>query len=233
LRAVINSIRNDRVRGVRLLDENPCEVISDKRLMQVLEPRVRYLSLTERRRVVKLLEEALHPEYTGKVTADDCDFLWLLMVTGLRIEEARNLLWRDVDFNEKIFTVKDTKNKRDHTLPMTKSVEKLFTRRRAAQGSSQKFAFPSPTTNTKPSSMSRTFDRVNAESGVTFAAHDLRRTFATIASELGHDPTRIGGVLNHKKKGVTQGYIQTTVEMLRGTLEDVESVLLEDFGVQN
>lgn len=232
LRSVLNSIRNDRIDGVKILEENPCDVISDKRLHQVLEPRDRYLNLSERRAVVEVMEIVKHPEYKGKLTASDVDFVWLIMVTGLRLEEARNLMWANIDFIARTFTVKDTKNKRNHTLPMTRSVEGMLSVRRSTSQPGEKYVFPSSLHKDKPSSMSRTFDRINEESGVRFSAHDLRRTIATIAAELGHDLTRISGVLNHKKRGVTQGYIQTTVEMLRGTLEDVEVVLLEDFESQ-
>lgn len=46
--------------------------------------------------------------------------------------------------------------------------------------------------------MSRTFERVVEESGVQFTAHDLCRTVATVASELGYDLERISGVLKLK-----------------------------------
>jgi cell division FtsZ-interacting protein ZapD len=64
LRSVLNSIRNDRIDGVKILEENPCDVISDKRLHQVLEPRDRYLNLSERRSVVEVMEIVKHPEYS-------------------------------------------------------------------------------------------------------------------------------------------------------------------------
>jgi len=40
---------------------------------------------------------------------------------------------------------------------------------------------------------------------------------------------RIGEALNHSKQGVTAGYIQSTLDSLRTTLETVEKLLLGDF----
>lgn len=81
--------------------------------------------------------------------------------------------------------------------------------------------------------MSRTFERVVEESGVQFTAHDLCRTVATVASELGYDLERISAVLNHAKIGVTAGYIQTTVESLRTTLTSIEDMVLRSFDVED
>ena len=57
----------------------------------------------------------------------------------------------------------------------------------------------------------------------------LRRTFATVAAEMGIDVYRIGATLNHSKQGVTAGYIQTTVTMLKETLEAIEIAILKPY----
>jgi site-specific recombinase XerD len=44
------------------------------------------------------------------------------------------------------------------------------------------------------------FLRASAEVEFDFSAHDLRRTIATVTSELGYDLNSIGMLLNHAKK---------------------------------
>src|SRR5256885_8699905 len=42
-----------------------------------------------------------------------CDYLELVLFTGLRRNEAAALRWANVDFKDKLLTVKETKNDRD------------------------------------------------------------------------------------------------------------------------
>ena len=74
--------------------------------------------------------------------------------------------------------------------------------------------------------MSRVFDRVTSEVGFNFSAHDLRRTAATTASDLGFDIAKIGALLNHKKQNVTLGYIQSTIDAQRVILQAIEDAML-------
>lgn len=227
LTAIFNSFMDDSVGGKPLLDNNPCKILKDKKVRKVLRPREKYLTDQELEAVMDAISSVGHPEYKGSVKPEDADFLMLLMFTGLRVDEARCLLWRNVNLKTKLFSVENTKNHKTHTLPMTVSLETLFRRRRKALKLNATYVFPSPSDDGKPASMSRTFDRVCFEAGVNFTPHDLRRTFATVASEMGVDVHRIAATLNHRKQGVTAGYIQTTVTMLRNTLEVIEQSILK------
>ena len=229
LRAVINFVKNDIVGEKPLLTGNPVDVLSDKKVCPSLVPRETYLSESQREELMELLSQASHPDYEGHLTQDDVDFIFLLSLTALRVDEARSILWSDVNFVDNIFEARDTKNKRNHKLPMTRATYGLFQRRNAQRKDGDTFVFSSVIDGTKPSSMSRTFQRLHKEFSHRFTAHDLRCTIATIASEMGHDLVRIGAVLNHKKRGVTARYIQTTKESIKKTLEDIEYEVLRKF----
>lgn len=233
LQAVINSFMDDTVDGEPLLTSNPCKVLKDKKLRVVLRPRESYLDESDRLDLVDLLSRVDHPEYDGVLSKDDRDFLFILLMTGLRFDEARTLRWKNIDLEKGVFRAVDTKNKRDHTLPMTRSTKALFKSRLDSNARESEWVFPSPLGSSRPSSMSRTFERVVEESGIQFTAHDLRRTVATVASELGYDLERVSAVLNHAKIGVTAGYVQTTVESLRTTLTSIEDMVLRSFEVED
>ena len=125
-------------------------------------------------------------------------------------------------FRSETFKVFDTKNHRDHTLPMTENTKLMFERRFKENN---KFVFTSPIDTSRAMTASKTFQRVSKEVGFDFTAHDLRRTVATVASERGYDISSIGAVLNHSKQGVTEGYIQRTIPRLKQILVDIESEL--------
>lgn len=230
---MINSIKNDEIDGKPLLDRNPVEVLKDKKLRKTLKARERYLSDSELDGLVEEFEHVAHPEYKGAVTQDDADFVLLLLLTGLRVEELAQLTWSEVKFHDKIFRAVDTKNHRDHTLPITDSVETILKRRFASKHPNANHVFSSPLKPEKSASMSRTFERVCKSVGFKFLAHDLRRTFATVANEIGIDVNKIGAALNHKKKGVTAGYIQTTAFMLRETFEKIEYIIFRNFEINS
>jgi integrase len=61
--------------------------------------------------------------------------------------------------------------------------------------------------------------------GFEFTAHDLRRTVATVASDLGYDINTIGMVLNHAKGSVTSKYIQSTHKRLKDILINIQNTL--------
>ena len=231
LSAVIRSVMNDEVDGEPLLTRNPVDVLRDKKIRKSLQPRERYLNEDQLDRLFELMTEQSHPEYKGRVTRDDADFIVLLATTGMRLEEIRQIKWADVDFRGDVFRAEDTKNHRTHTLPMTGVTRRIFLRRNAIKPNSAVYVFQSIRDTDQPASMSRTFERVTKELGFEFSPHDLRRTFATIANEMGVDIEKIAAALNHKKRNVTAGYIQTTANMLRDTMETIETVVLRKWEI--
>ena len=230
LTAVFNSFKKDSVGGKLLLpDGNPCDVLADKKVRKVLKPRDFYLRDDAIEALMDALSAVSHKQYAGSATKQDADFMMLLLFTGIRVNEARTLRWSDVNFKSGMFSMEDTKNHSTHTLPMTKSIEAVLKRRLSARVDNAKYVFPARGNRNLPASMSRTFERICRDTGFNFTPHDLRRTFATVASEMGIDVYRIGATLNHSKQGVTAGYIQTTVTMLKETLEAIEIAILKPY----
>jgi integrase len=225
LTSIINSVMDDVVAGKKLLESNPCKILSDKKARKALAPRETYLNHHQRETVFELLSHIRHPEYAGSVKPDASDLVTLLLITGIRFEEALGLRWQDVDFNAHFFTCRDTKNGRNHMVPLTKTTTKLFKRRRAEVGSSP-WVFPSPLNPKKHASASRWVESIVKETGIKFNHHDLRRTFGTVAYDMGVDVLAISKAMNHKKKGVTAGYIQAAAEGLTKTFEAVEEAIL-------
>jgi len=99
LSAVINSVKNDEVNGEPLLARNPVDVLRDKKMRKSLVPRESYLNESQLESLFDLVTQQVHPEYSGNVTRDDIDFVLLLAITGMRLEEVRHIRWSDVDFS--------------------------------------------------------------------------------------------------------------------------------------
>ena len=225
LTAIFNAFVDEDIGNEKLLPKgNPCSVFKAKRVRRTLQPRNRYLN-EQQRNILHDHLASIHLEElkrTFRTTEDDADLIWLIIHTGLRLEEALQLKWNSVDFVNETFTVYDTKNHKDHTLPMTEDTKIMFERRFSNGG---KYVFKSPLGSDKPMTASKTFKRVSKEVGFDFTAHDLRRTVATVAAERGYDVSNIGALLNHSRQGVTEGYIQRTQTRLKQILEDIQEEL--------
>ncbi len=225
LSAIFSSYSQDDAGEEKLLPKgNPCLILKVKKLRKALQPRERFLNDAERDCLYDMLGNASHPDYPGSIKRDDMDLVWLLIHTGLRLDEALDMKWTAVNFTSETFTAFDTKNHRDHELSMTDATKSMFTRRYTTKGKKQ-YVFASPLDVTKPMSASRTFQRLSCEAGFDFTAHDLRRTVATVASQLGYDIDAIGALLNHAKQGVTASYVQRTRTKIKEILEDIQEGL--------
>lgn len=159
------------------------------------------------------------------------DFLLFILHTGLRRSEACGLLWADVDFDRGIFTVRDTKNGSDHTLPFSTYVFNIIRRRQRLSEPGDRYVFTG-TRDRKKLNVSSQHLIVVASSGVEFSLHDLRRTFLTVAESLDLQYELIRSMANHKTQNITERYIIRSPERLKGPMESISQRLLELCGVK-
>lgn len=147
-------------------------------------------------------------ESTLPAARDAADLLELLLYTGLRASEGRELEWAHVDLAEPSLTIPDPKNRNPHTLPIPSQLLPMFKRREAAAMSAYVFPasdlalpFPKPT-------LQKYARLLRDETGVEFIPHDLRRGFATTAESLVSMLT-VKRLLNHRtaEADVTAGYV--------------------------
>jgi integrase len=160
------------------------------------------------------------------------DYLQVLALTGLRRSEAARLTWEDVDLYGRTITVRDTKNRRPHTLPLSNYLVEIFTRRSKAAAPAEVFVFPATRGEGHLVEPRKSIAKVVEESGVTFTPHDLRRTFTTIAESLDLSAYALKMLLNHKTGAdVTRGYIVADVERLREPMQRISDYILKAAGV--
>jgi integrase len=109
------------------------------------------------------------------------DYIKLLLFTGLRRTEAAGLRWDEVDFATRVITLgaKRTKADRKLALPMSSFVRDLLVARRAIGDTG--WVFPANSKSGHLEEPAFAFDEIAAASGIQVSAHDLRRTFITIA----------------------------------------------------
>lgn len=147
------------------------------------------------------------------------DYAELLLRTGLRRSEGASLLWKDVDLSARIFTLRDTKNGTDHTLPMSQQINAIFRRRH--YGSSVGYVFASNSKSGKLEDPRKFLVQVRKRIGQDWTFHDLRRTFTTMAERLDVSHYAIKRLLNHTDSDVTSGYVIYDPERLREPIQRI------------
>ena len=151
------------------------------------------------------------------------DAFTLVLHTGLRSEEAAGLLWENVDLKERIFTVRDTKNGSDLTLPMSGPISEMLERRQALQDGSR-FVFKGQGRGGNVALLSVTLRSIGFE-GLT--VHGLRRTFRSLCESLAVPPATIKCLMNHSlQSDITDSYLEVPVEQLRPWVEKIGTEIL-------
>ncbi|MHB8809590.1 MAG: tyrosine-type recombinase/integrase [Desulfobulbaceae bacterium] len=182
-----------------LIESNPVDILKQKRIDRSLRKRTNYLSAQEAGKLLKITTNSGHP-VDRAVT--------LMLHTGLRKNECLGLKWSDiaeVDGTPSL-VIKETKNGCAHYLPITEQIQAIL---KEMQGVDSPYLFPSPGNPHAPVRDVRDgLVRLSKAVGKDFKCHDLRRTFATRAAEVGIDYLTIKRLLNHKTSDITAQYIQ-------------------------
>lgn len=110
------------------------------------------------------------------------DYLLLILLTGVRRNEAAQLKKEDVNLKAKLLTITDPKNHDPHTLPSTNYLCDLLKRR--IDASPNEYVFPGGGETGYLVEPRKQMAKVIENTGIQFTAHDLRRTFITIAESL-------------------------------------------------
>ncbi len=139
-------------------------------------------------------------------------FYELLLFTGLRKTEALTLEWRNV--HEDHIHLPMTKNGRSFDLPILQLHHEILA---PVRGLGRKWVFPSPKA---PSG------HITGPQRLKWSPHTHRRTFATVAMEVGLLEEIVGRLLNHTPLSITgQRYTKPSLDALRPHMETVCAAL--------
>lgn len=226
LRALFNFAAGqyEDAQGKSLITENPVKRLSQTRAWYRVERRQTFIKNHE-----------LSAWYSGVQKLANTtlrDYLLLLLLTGLRRQEAATLRWEQIDLKAGTLIITNTKNHELHTLPLSDYLYTLLSIRK--QNAVNDYVFPGSGTGGYLIEPRKQMGKVTESSGVHFTIHDLRRTFITAAESLDIPAYALKRLMNHKMQGdVTAGYIVTDVERLRKPMQQITDHFLKAFGAQN
>ena len=195
-------------------------------------PRERVLSTEEAQALVDAIARTEHQRFEA--------LTWLLILTGIRISEARTLRWDDIELLGPAprMSIHRTiaKNKQTHYVALNAGAVLVLNQVQREQGND--FVFPSPQRTNQPYAnqpFKKVWDRVRQEADLwegdkRIRWHDLRRTFLAIGNALNYPLHTLGRLVNQKTLSVTADYAQVAVETTRLATNSISSKILSDFG---
>lgn len=199
--------------------QNPTKRLTSMRTWYTETPKARTIPIDKVGTAINTLIERRRTAY-DLTEATSADYLLFILFTGSRMNEAAGLAWENVDFKKRRFTFIQTKNKRDHTLPMSDVVEALLTLRHSNAQKSP-WVFPGKGASGHIFDAKRLCGVLSKELEIPFSHHDLRRVFATVGKGV-VEGDWVSVLLNHTLATVTgRHYFVPDVEDLREPLQRI------------
>jgi integrase len=196
------------------------------------EKKVRYLSLDERERLFKALDEREERIRTGRDnhnqwsqereysklpdlrTLHFVDHLKPMIIvslnTGIRQGSLFRLLWSDIDFQEGILTVRavNAKNEKTVHIPMNETLRQTLTKwKEQTRGDDDKLVFPSPRNGEVMDNCKSAWARLLKDAEISkFRWHDMRHDFASHLVMNGVDLNTVRELMGHSDLKMTLRY---------------------------
>jgi integrase len=205
------------------------------------EKRKRYLSGDELARLTEALSK--HPDQQA------ANIVRVLLLTGARKREVLSARWDQFDLEAGVWTKpsSETKQKRDHVVPISAPVRQLLAEIRAgAESQAEKkgrplspFVFPGRlgahlqdikedwAALCRSANITTTKKTAKGRNIVTHSAriHDLRHTHASVLASAGFSLPMIGAVLGHSQASSTQRYSHLHLDAQRKAAETAASII--------
>lgn len=168
----------------------------------------------------RVLQESELPQWreaVDKLGQRQRDYLYLVLYTGLRRNEARDLRHMDINLTEGVLSVPETKTGRPHTLPITERMKAIL-ERRCAGLEPEDLLF-------KGVSADHVWEMAMRHGAPRFMLHDLRKMVATVGQKLGLGDAVLRRILNHtapKTDVLNRHYVRLTRANVRGDLDRIQ-----------
>ena len=190
----------------------------------------------------------------GRDSVTIADWLQLSIFFGTRKTELLSLEWDAVDLKNKIIILPETstKSRRTHIIPLTvhvlsilkrrhqENVDRDYFKRDGTQVGKSKWVFQASRKGRINGeighivSPAKSMQQIVESTGISFSAHDLRRTFATLLNEGGASDITIEKALNHAPVSTAaKSYVNNPrILKLRAIFQALEDAILEEAGVK-
>ncbi|MCX6994700.1 MAG: site-specific integrase [Chlamydiae bacterium] len=154
-------------------------------------------------------------------------FFLIAITTGARQGELLNLEWRHVDFNNKLTDLKETKNGRPRSIPLSEpileEIKKLYDKRQPLKP----LVFASRTAFGRIN-IKRPWQTALRKAGIENCHfHDMRHNYAIFAAALGASNIELSTAMGHRTLQMLQRYTHLDVQITKRSSKNISEQILK------
>ncbi|MEW6237547.1 MAG: site-specific integrase [Candidatus Omnitrophota bacterium] len=150
---------------------------------------------------------------------------WLLLLTGLRLNELLSARWADIDLSREEWRIPQTKAGRIHHVPLSAAALDIL--KSIPKCSRNPFVFVGVKEGAHLVNIDKAWRRIKARAGLhDVRIHDLRRTCGSWMASSGVSLPIIGKALNHSNQSTTAVYARLGENPVKGAFEDYGGKIL-------
>lgn len=151
----------------------------------------------------------------------------LALTTGARLGEILGLTWDCVDLQHNCLHLKETKNSRPRSIPLTDSMAQFFQQLQFTRLTHQQFVFPGRKPFQK-TSIRKAWEGACKRAGITnLHFHDSRHFFSTAAAQVAMNTTQLAVATGHKSMQMLLRYTHQDANHTRTLTESVHDKLFK------
>jgi integrase len=188
--------------------------------------RLRFLTREEADKLLAKLKQSSQAQY---------EMAYLSLYTGMRADEIFNLKWKDIDLDNNVIHILETKNTEARTAYITSGIEELLDKKEP--GSPNNYVFPQEyrhgkkiiiRSNVKKNQIGNTFRRIveklKLNDGVEddrykVVFHTLRHTFGSWLTIRGESLQTIKELMGHRRISQTERYAHLAPDIKKQAVE--------------
>jgi integrase len=148
--------------------------------------------------------------------------------TGLRVSELARLRWRDLDLERGLIYIREQKNRKEQTVPLTQKAREVVNELDGAPRDHYVFSSPEgPKTDRSAKAwcenVSKTFSRFRDKAGIDrpITFHGLRHGFCTALAEAGKSAATIQAAARHADVSTSMKYVHLSNQHLKTEMDGV------------
>lgn len=201
---------------LRWIDENPCFRLNK---LKEASGRDRVLSPDEISRLLVSCQESKSPYLYCLVL--------MSLTTGARQGELLGLEWRDVDLENKVAHLKETKNGRPRSISLPDPLIEELKALHQARNPSKPLVFASKTAFGRIDIKKAWKEALKRAEIKDCRAHDMRHTFCTMAAAQGASNLELATAMGHRTLTMLQRYTHLDVQVTKKFSKNISKQILQ------
>ena len=154
-------------------------------------------------------------------------FFLLLLFTGARKSNVMAMRWKDIDFENDIWKIPETKNGEPLALPLSAEAIDILFDLKAKKEENAVYVFPGKGSSGHLVEPRKVWQRILKRANIeNFRIHDLRRTLGSWQAMNGASTTIIGRSLGHKSQQATAIYSRLSLDPVRSSVSQATQAML-------